>query len=96
MSAGTRKHGRNKKRPSQLRYVASGRCAKNKAAKIAKHKKTMEEKRVHRLNWQTDNSVRIAATKQAKRAIRIKRRDDRIAAMQRDRDSLRQALGIRD
>ncbi len=41
MSAGTRKYGRNKKRPAQLRYVASGRCAKNKAAKIAKHNARM-------------------------------------------------------
>lgn len=31
-----RKHGRNKRSPSMIRYVAEGRLAKNKARKIAK------------------------------------------------------------
>jgi hypothetical protein len=34
-----RKHGRRKGKPSQKRYVAEGRSAKNKERKIRKHKK---------------------------------------------------------
>jgi len=36
-----RKMGRNKKRPSQVRYVAENRSAKNKRLKMARHARAM-------------------------------------------------------
>lgn len=36
MSNGNKKHGRNKNKPSNQRYKAEGRLAKNKARRIAK------------------------------------------------------------
>lgn len=43
-----RKIGRNKKRPSQVRYVAEQRDKKNKRLKMARHAKAMAQHAIKR------------------------------------------------
>jgi len=43
-----RKMGRNKKRPSQVRYVAEHRSERNKRLKMARHAKAMAEHAIKR------------------------------------------------
>jgi len=40
---GSKKHGRNKRKPSNMAYAAEGRLAKNKKARAARHTKRMEK-----------------------------------------------------
>lgn len=46
-----RKLGRNKRRPSQVRYVAENRAAKNKRLKMARHAKAMAKHAIKLAAW---------------------------------------------
>ena len=46
-----RKLGRNKRRPSQVRYVAENRAARNKRIKMARHAKAMAAHAIKQAAW---------------------------------------------